>query len=303
MKHLRVVLEIAERGTFSAAAEELRYTQGAVSQQVAALERQIGMPVFVRGTRPLVLTPAGRVLHEHAKAIMEHLESAERELQAHGGLRAGTIQLASFTSATVAVGAQAVAEFRRRHPDVAVRLVAADPPENVLSLMEGRTELAITFDYDVAPVPLAADLERIELFEDRMLLAMAADHPLAYDTALTLRELADETWISGTYGPCVAALETACAAAGFTPRIGFRSDDYAVVQALVEVGVGVAMIPNLVTASLLDGVVVRPLGAELPVRRIGVVRHVADRSPTTAAMLDVLHAMRRQTPALLRAAA
>lgn len=104
LKHLRVLVEIVERGTFSAAAAALSYTQGAVSQQIAALERQVGGPVLVRGTRPLQPTAVGRLLIDHAAVILEQLEAADRDLRALGELRAGRLALASFPTATIASG-------------------------------------------------------------------------------------------------------------------------------------------------------------------------------------------------------
>ena len=292
-KHLRVLLEIVERGTFSAAADALSYTQGAVSQQIAALEQRIGAPVLIRGTKPLQLTEAGRLLSRHAVAIFEQLEAAERELRAVEELRAGRLSVALFPTATVAFGARAVTTFRTIHPGVETRMVDADPPESLAALAAGELDLALIFDYDLVPMALPAGMERSNVMTDPMLLALPAEHRLAYDSRLQLADLADETWIASRNPACVAALETACRRAGFAPQLGHRTDDYSTAKALVASGAGVALVPHLASTSLPEEIVLHPLRGALPIRRIGVVWPSRPASPATEAMLTVLEGLRR----------
>jgi DNA-binding transcriptional LysR family regulator len=296
LKHLRVLIEIVERGTFSAAAEALSYTQGAVSQQVAALERTIGAPVLVRGSRPLQLTDQGRVLVEHGRAILAQFETARAELDAVAAMTAGRVHMGSFPAATVALGAPAVTRFREQHPDIDARVIDLDPEETVAALQGGEIDLGLIFDYDVAPARLPLGLHVELLHEDPMLLALPARYPHAYDEGLRLADLASENWICGRPQRCAAALAAVCSRAGFTPRVTSEISDHESTKALVAAGAGVALVPHLATRTLPDGVVLRPL-AGLPVRRILAVTLGLQASRPAAALLGFLLARRRSATA------
>src|SRR3954470_22723269 len=129
VRRLKVLREVAARGSFSAAAEALSFTQSAVSQQVAALERECGAKLLDRGPRGVRLTDAGRALVEHADVILARIEDAEQELAAIAGLRGGRLRLASFQSAGATLVPRAVAVFHERHPDVDLGLIEAEPDE------------------------------------------------------------------------------------------------------------------------------------------------------------------------------
>src|SRR3954462_13599283 len=118
VRRLRVLREVAARGSFSAAAESLSFTQSAVSQQVAALERECGAKLLERGPRGVRLTDAGRALVEHADAILARIEDAAEELAAIAGLRGGRLRMAPFQSAGATLVPRALGEFHRRHPRV-----------------------------------------------------------------------------------------------------------------------------------------------------------------------------------------
>src|SRR5436190_15625116 len=129
VKRLRVLREVAARGSFSGAAESLSFTQSAISQQVAALERETGTRLVERSARGVRLTDAGRALVAHAEAILARIDDAEQELAAIAGLRGGRLRLASFQSAGATLVPHAVAAFHERHPDVELGMVEAEPDD------------------------------------------------------------------------------------------------------------------------------------------------------------------------------
>src|SRR6188474_1031368 len=207
VRRMRVLREVAARGSFSAAADALAYTQSAVSQQIAALEREAGTTLVERNARGVRLTDAGRALVEHADAILARLSDAEAELEAIAGLRGGRLRLAAFPSAGASIMPEAIARFRDRHPAVELTLEPAEPGPALQRLRGGEVDIAL---------------------DDPMYVALPKRHPLARKRGLKLEELADENWILGTTGSCPDAsiFLRSCQVAGFEPRIAFNSDDY-----------------------------------------------------------------------------
>src|SRR4051794_9451049 len=164
VRRLRVLREVAARGSFSAAADALHFTQSAVSQQIAALEREAGMPLVERNARGVRLTEAGEALVRHTDVILARLADAEAELEAIAGLRGGRVRLASFPSAGATIAPRAIASFRERHPDVDVSLVMAEPQEGIEKLRAGEVDIALLID---TPWECSADtaIEREHLLD------------------------------------------------------------------------------------------------------------------------------------------
>src|SRR5689334_2816165 len=234
VRRMRVLREVAQRGSFSAAAEALSFTQSAVSQQIAALERETGTVLVQRSARGVRLTEAGEALVRHTDAILARLAEAEAELEAIAGLRGGRVRMASFESAGATLMPLAIATFRRRHPAVELSLALAEPDDSVPKLKSGELEIALAFDAPGLAVGGDHAIERVHLIDDPLYLALAADHPLAQKRTLRLADLAGEPWIEGTPNcACSAMTRRACERAGFTPRIAFESDDYAAIQGFV----------------------------------------------------------------------
>ncbi|MEA2276583.1 MAG: hypothetical protein QOC78_1543 [Solirubrobacteraceae bacterium] len=290
VRRMRVLREVATRGSFSAAADSLAYTQSAVSQQIAALEREAGTTLVDRSSRGVRLTDAGRVLVEHADVILARLADAEAELEAIAGLRAGRLRLVSFPSAGATLMPEAIARYRDRHPAVDLTLEPAEPEDAIVMLRAGECDVALDIVANLRPV-LEDGIERIHLLDDLMYVALPANHPLAHKRNLRLEELADESWILGSTGTCPDAsiFLRACERAGFEPRIAFTSNDYFAVQGFVAAGVGASFIPDLALISVREDIVVRSLGARPPARRImAATLRDSFRSPAKQAMLDVL---------------
>jgi DNA-binding transcriptional LysR family regulator len=295
VKQLRVLKAVAEHGSFSAAAEALSYTQPAISQQVAALEKQTGTTLVDRTSRGVRLTDAGLTLVDHAEAVLARLAAAEAELEAMAGIRGGRVRLASFPTAGASLLPPAVALFTQRHPDVELSFIEREPEEAAQMLRAAELEAGIVFEYAEYNQP---ELERFydgielhRLVDDPMYLALPLGHPAANKPRVRLRDLSDETWIqeSGNHSWCGRFHETACLAAGFKPKVSFRSDDYNVVQGLVAAGVGISLLPGLSLTNVRDDIVIRSLGPNAPTRRIAAATLAGRyRSPATEAMLGIL---------------
>jgi DNA-binding transcriptional LysR family regulator len=295
VKQLRVLKAVSDHGSFSAAADALSYTQPAISQQIAALEKRAGTTLVDRGSRGVRLTDAGRALVEHAEVVIARLAAAEAELDAIAGIRGGRVRLSSFPTAGASLLPPAVAEFTARHPEVELSFVEREPEEAAQMLRAAELEIAILFEYDsLNPSDFERSYEGIELHhlvDDPMYLALPRDHPLVRKRRVRLEDVAGETWIqeTGSHSWCGSFHEAVCAQAGFSPNVGFRSDDYNVVQGLIAAGVGISLLPGLSMTNVREDIVIRSLGPEAPARRIAAGTLAGRyRSPATGAMLDIL---------------
>jgi DNA-binding transcriptional LysR family regulator len=189
---LQVLCEVVNRGSFSAAADALSYTQSAVSQAIARLEAETGAALVIRDRRGVRPTAAGATLVTHAESIFAQVDAAEAELAAVLGVRAGRLRVASFPSAGATLMPLAVAAFRQAHPDVALTLAEGEPEEIGPRLRAGEFDLALLFEFPgVQPrrERPGSGLRSVTLLEDPMDVALPADHPLASKPALTLSEL------------------------------------------------------------------------------------------------------------------
>ena len=288
VKRLRVLKEVAQQGSFSAAAASLSYTQSAVSQQIAALERETGTTLVQRNARGILLTEAGEALVRHADAILTRLCDAEAELEAIAGLRGGRLRIASFSTAGSALVPKAISLFSARHPGVELSLVEADPEESVPRLKAGEIDVALIFEPNDLGEMEDSGIECLHLLDDYFSVALQQNHVLATKPSLKLKDLEGEAFVQPS-GDCACSdvVTHACAASGFTPRVAFQSDDYLVIQGLVATGVGVALIPDLALAAQRDDIVIRPISPKPPVRQI-LAATLPHRSHAAAAMLDIL---------------
>jgi DNA-binding transcriptional LysR family regulator len=289
VRRLRVLREVAARGSFSAAAEALSYTQSAVSQQVAALEREAGTRLVERGARGVRLTDAGRALVDHADVILARLADAESELEAIAGLRGGRLRLCSFPSAGATLMPPAIARFRELHPGVELSLDLAEPDDGVAKLRSGEADIALTIG--AGGWCTYENVDELHLLDDPMYVALPAGHAHARARRLDLAQLAEEAWMLGSTATCpdTAIFLRACQSAGFEPRVSFQSNDYLAIQGFVAAGMGVSFIPDLALVSVRDDIAIRSLGGQPPVRRIMAATLSGSYcSPARAAMLEIL---------------
>jgi molybdate transport repressor ModE-like protein len=288
-RRLRVLREVAQNGSFSAAAQVLSFSQPAVSNQIARLEAETGAQLVERIPRGVRLTEAGELLARHADAVLNRLAVAEAELQELLDVRRGRLRFGAFPSAFVSLVPGAVAEFRDRHAGVELALSEVGLEEAVDRLMAGDLDLAVIFQYDhggSAPIP--SELLATPLVDDPMYLVLAGDHPLAARRQIRVEDLAGELWIQATRGPSSHAIYDAWRRAGFEPRIVFETDDLMAVQGLVAARVAFTLLPALALESLRDDLVVRSLGTATPIRRVLALSLAAYRSAAAGAMLAIL---------------
>jgi DNA-binding transcriptional LysR family regulator len=275
LKQLRVLRAIGQTGSFSAAADELDYTQPAVSKIVASLERELGTVLVDRDTRPIRLTDAGAALARHADEMFEHLRTAEAEVQAIAQLDAGTLSVGTFSSAGAAFFVDALRELRKKHPAIEVSITEGMPSALMDKLRAGDLDLAIVFDFPQAGENRGAGLEVRHLLDDPFDVVVPADHRLAEARQIAYADLIDQDWLLPDFGPdspSMKVLRRGCAAAGFEPRIVFRVNDCDMTLAMVAAGEGISALPRLMLPRDHPGIRTRPFAAGAPIRRITAVR-------------------------------
>jgi DNA-binding transcriptional LysR family regulator len=288
VKRLHVLREVVRGGSFSAAADALHLSQSAVSQQVATLEREVGLPLLDRTSDGPKLTAAGESLVGHADAVIARLAEAERELTEIAGLEGGRLRLISFPTASATLVTQAMSEFNRQFPQVELKFSEGEPEVSIPALKRGDFDIAVAFDYANSPEDYGRDLEASLIFQEEMRVALPRGHPLAAGDTVRIDALDQEYWLCGdTPSSCRANVIESCRDAGYEPKISFESDDYQVVKGLVAAGLGVALLPELAGDG--DGIELKEIIPKAPIRRIwAVTREPASCSPATEAMLGIL---------------
>ncbi|MBH5333279.1 LysR family transcriptional regulator [Streptomyces pactum] len=288
VRRMQILRAVVTSGSVTAAAAHLGYTPSAVSQQVAALEKETGIALLERVGRGVRPTAAGRLLTQHTAIISQNIAEAETALADLKAGRTGRLAIRYGTSVGPALVAPALARLRREHPGVQIDLKLIDPEEPLAEVERGDADLAIV----VRPRDDSGrqGIHLIHLLDDAYLAALPADHPLAAQRLLDLSDLAGEPWVgSEPPGPCLDVMLNACAAAGFSPNFVAKSEDYATALGFVAAGLGVALIPRLGVAGRRTGVALRRVRRPEPVRTI----HAAIREGTLSqpALRNVLHAL------------
>lgn len=254
---LKLLRELAYRGTIAEVARALTYTPSAVSQQLAILEREVGLPLLERTGRRVRLTTAGRILVDHTEKVLAGLEGAEAALAAARQGLTGTLRLGAFPSAARTLLPIALVELGRNHPDLELVVEEDDPADAAEAVRTGALDAALTHDYDLVPVPEHPALESTVVLTEAMLLA---SHGPPADPADPVGSFRDGTWIMGKAGSlCGLAARRICEAAGFQPRVRHQTDDFPTALALVAAGQGQALLPGLGATSRPRGVVLTPL--------------------------------------------
>ena len=288
VRRLRVLREFAARGTIAATADALGYSPPAVSQQLAALEREAGVELLERSGRTRRLTPAGTELVAHTEAVLRSLEAAEAALARQSTAVAGVLRAAAFPSAHRALLPPALGRLAREHPDLAVHTRELEPEDSIPLLKLGELDLVIAQEYPFAPQTADAALERTPLREDPIRLAVPAGHPAAAGTA-DLSRYPEVPWVAGRQGSfCHTVVLHVCRDAGFEPAITHFTNDFATAYGLVAIGAGFALVPDLAGPPP-EGVVIVPAGRPIPSRRIfAAVRAGSGARPAVAACLEAL---------------
>jgi DNA-binding transcriptional LysR family regulator len=271
LRHLAALQAVGREGSFGGAAVALGYSQSAVSQQIAALERLVGERLVERpgGPRPVSLTDAGKLLLGHAEGIVARLEAAQADLAAYSDGSAGTLRVGTYQSVGARVLPRVLLEFTESWPQVSVQLTESTDDSDLLSLVE-RGELDLTFV--MLPVEEGPFDTRI-LMTDPYVLLVRPDSPLVDSKSPpTLKEIADLPLIGYRQCRSLFAVEERFRGTGLEPEIVFRSDDNSTIQAMVAAGVGSALVPRL-SVDTRDDTVALSVDPRIPPRLIGVAWH------------------------------
>ncbi len=267
VQRLRTFALVLDLGSISAAATVLGYTQSAVSQQLAAFERESGGALVDRSQRPLRPTAAGAALRPHVERVLAAVASAEAAVDGLRGARTPRVRLTAFASALSSFVPAALRDLRRSREDVVVGVLQLETQEAIEQLRAGRADIAVVHHLPGIAVPETAGLQRHALLVDDLHVVVAQRHRLARRETIAVAELESETLIlpprDRPAGRFRAVIEHLCAQAGFAPRVGYELDDLPAVQAFVAAGIAIVPMHGLTLATLPDGVVARPL-AERP---------------------------------------
>ncbi|MEU4739018.1 LysR family transcriptional regulator [Actinosynnema sp. NPDC023658] len=280
-RRLRVLRALADHGTVTAAAQALHLTPSAVSQQLAALESEVGHPLLRRRGRRVSLTAAGELLVRHANAVAAELERAQATLAAFSSGSTGRVEVGSFASAITQVVAPALAALRASAPGVTLRVRDVEGHASVPLLLDGEIDLAITEEYRLRTDDRR--LTRFPLYTEPFDVVLPPEHRLAGRAEVELADLADDDWVVTLPGnPVRDVVQLACEHAGFAPRITHTSDDFRAIGALVHAGAGVALVPR----NAVRGV---PVSGTAPLRRVvAAVRRGSEDHPLIALVRDAL---------------
>ncbi|HSK46853.1 MAG TPA: LysR family transcriptional regulator [Coriobacteriia bacterium] len=285
---LRLLRELAERGTIAAVAEAVYLTPPAVSHQLVVLEQEVGVPLLERSARSVRLTDAGLLLVNHAEKILADCETALAAVASFEAEVSGTVRLSVFQTAAGGITVPALVALRNQHPKLDVITSEMEPTLSVPALKAGQLDVALSHEWDFVPFPDDPGIERIDLLREPAVVLLPHGHRLA-SSRVRLSDLADERW-------CVArettssrkAISRAAHAAGFEPRIVLESNYFGVIGSAVEAGLGVGIVPAMTDLRNLD-VVVRPLAKPHMGRRIfAAVRRGSGASPTIRAVIEAL---------------
>ncbi len=291
-RHLRALRAVAEEGSFVGAADILGFSQAAISQQIAGLEKAVGVALFDRpgGPRPVTLTPAGRVLLRHADAVVDRLSAAERDLSDLSSGTAGRLIVGTYQSVSVQLLPELVLEMRTAAPDLDIHLVEhADNERLIDDLMDG--ELDVTF----LTGPYEDNrLDIIELGIDPFVVVLAKDSNLAKANrgrTFPTRDLIGIPMVGQHNCDCQTAIDDGLRATGVKARYVFRSNDNGAMQGMVRAGMGPAVMPLLAVDTADPGIVVKQLDPPLDPRTILIaLRHGATPLPAAGKFVRIAKA-------------
>ena len=299
LRRVRLLRELHARGTIAAVADALQFTPSAISQQLAILERDAGVPLLERAGRGVRLTDAALTLVGHADALLERAALAEADLAAAAGTVTGRARVAGFQSATLKLAIPAIEALARDAPRLRCELVEAEPEPAIPALALGDIDLVLADEWQHQPRHLPPSLQRHDLLSDPVNLVLPARHPVLrrHAAAVPLAELAGEPWASGhpAMGWEEMTQRICRELGGFEPDIRFRANDATVSLALVSRGLAVAMLPDLPLRERPGEFVVRPIAEGEVTRAIFAVTRAADAArPSTQALLAAIRAAVRQ---------
>jgi DNA-binding transcriptional LysR family regulator len=287
VRRMQVLRAVVTSGSVTSAAGNLGYTPSAISQQLAVLEREAGVPLLERVGRGVRPTAAGQLLTEHAAILSKNLTDAENALKDLKEGRTGTLAVRYFATAGVALIPPSVVRLRTEHPGLQVDLKLVDPDDPLPDVVAGKADVAIVLQARIDGAH--RDLKLIHLLSDPLRAVLPRGHRLAAKRVLDLADLAEEPWVHSEplHGPCFEVVRNACASAGFTPHVAVEAEDYATGQGFVAAGLGIALMPRLGLDPTHSGVVVRRVRRPEPMREIyAAIRASNAENPAVKAFLS-----------------
>jgi DNA-binding transcriptional LysR family regulator len=294
VQRLRAFVLVLDLGSISAAADVLGYTQSAVSQQLAALEREVGAELVDRSQRPLRESRAGAALRPHADRVLAALRGAEAAVS---DLRGGTrrLRLAAFPSALSSFVPTAVRDLRRKDPELVVQVLQMETREAVELLRAGEADLAVVHHLPGTAVPETAGFERRALLVDHLYVVLPEGHRLARRDTDSVSDLEAEPLIlprrDTAAGRFRSVVEHICAQAGFAPQVAYELDDLPAAQAFVAAGIAIVPMHGLTLSTVPPGAAVRPLAEGAAASR--TVEALAPAAARTEVVDDLLERLVR----------
>jgi DNA-binding transcriptional LysR family regulator len=289
VRRMQLLRAVVTSGSVTSAAGNLGYTPSAISQQLAVLEREAGIPLLERVGRGVRPTAAGQLLTEHAAILSKNLTDAEKALKDLKEGRTGTLSVRYFATAGVALVPPAVVRLRKEHPGLQIDLKLVDPDDPLPDVEAGNVDVAIVLhsraDAD------QRGLKLVHLLSDPLRAVLPRGHRLASKRVVDLADLAGDPWVAAEpmTGHCFEIVRNAYAAAGFTPHFAAEAEDYPTGQGFVAAGLGVALLPRLGLDPTHSGVVVRRVRRPEPIREIyAAIRASNAENPAVRAFLTAL---------------
>ena len=283
-RRLLTLHAVARHGSFSRAADELTLTQSAVSQQVAALERQLGVQLLHRGRGGVRPTPAGDALLAHASALSERLQLAETQLADLAAEEGRKLRVGAFPSALATIVPDAAAALTSRTPDLEIQLTEGRLDQLVEGVRDGELHAAVCFQDAASPRREHSGTRRHDLADEPMVLALPPKHRLARRKQIALTELAGDPWTAPSRDGLIVR---ACRAAGFEPSLNIITGDPLAIRAVVRAGLAVTMTSRLL-AGQLQGVRILTVAGDSPRRDLYALLPDAGARATEQAFLEEL---------------
>ncbi|WP_406502082.1 LysR family transcriptional regulator [Streptomyces sp. NBC_01590] len=284
---LRLLVTVAETGSFTKAAVRLDYTQSAVSRRIASLEKESGGPLFERLARGVRLNPAGHALHRHAVEVLAQLAGAEHEMASIRAGRGGRLRVGAFATANISLMPAALRAFVGSRPDVEVVAVEGRTGESMRRLADGALDLAVVSDYP-SGLPSADGVTTEVLLEDELFVVLPRDHRLAGTGMVDLRELRDETWLQDVSADRPMMLAEVCGRAGFRPKRIIRIAEWTGKFGYAAAGLGAALVPSLAVWAVPAELAVCRLGDLAPRRTVHVALPATAPLPAALELRDLL---------------
>lgn len=297
VRRLENFAKVVELGSVSAAADELSFTPSAVSQQLKKLESEVGLQLLWRTQQGLVPTEAGLVLAEHTRRVLRQLAAAQADIADLSSGRKGRLSIGAFPTVAASFLPLVIDGFKRRYPAVDLAIRSARLDKLVRELEEGSVQMALLWDYPWSPF-IREGISTIEVFSEKFVVLVSQDHHLASSDSIVFEQLAEENWVTrGDSHPVVEVIERSGAQAGFRPRIAMYANDYQETQAMVSVGIGIAIAPRSALSVQHPNVKVLTIGDDAPERRVLLgQREERSFSPLEMAFKSVLMELGAEFP-------